>query len=311
MSTNHSARDLAAELSRHAEAVCRTYLSNGKRQGHHWMRRRCRQQPWSEPLRAPDPRPDSGRALGGCGDGTVWRPAGPHPGCLRLRRPALSHGRGAPLPRPAAARAGGASRQARPGATPLGRTCAPAVPGRPADCRHPGSRLSGPPRSDRHQPRRSCAITRLASTRPRTTLPPRRGRRCWPPSAMSRARSWASTAPGSTAPGLGKAPVAEPRKSMGHQIGNGARFSGLAAGLMVAGEGLESVLSVRVALPRVPAVAGLSAHHLAVLELPPGVTAALHRPRWRCRGHPGGEHAARTGGQGRHPRGARPLSVPR
>jgi Toprim domain-containing protein len=72
--------------------------------------------------------------------------------------------------------------------------------------------------------------------------------------------------------GLGKAPVAEPRKSMGHQIGNGARFSGLAAGLMVAGEGLETVLSVRVALPRVPAVAGLSAHHLAALELPPGVT---------------------------------------
>jgi hypothetical protein len=71
--------------------------------------------------------------------------------------------------------------------------------------------------------------------------------------------------------GLGKAPVAEPRKSMGHQIGNGARFSGLAAGLMVAGEGLENVLSVRVTLPRVPAVAGLSAHHLAVLELPPGV----------------------------------------
>src|SRR3954452_7133381 len=37
MNTNHSARDLAAELSRHAEAVCRTYLSNGKRQGHHWI----------------------------------------------------------------------------------------------------------------------------------------------------------------------------------------------------------------------------------------------------------------------------------
>src|SRR5215207_2910445 len=35
MSTSHSARDLAAELSRHAEAVCRTYLWNGKRQGHH------------------------------------------------------------------------------------------------------------------------------------------------------------------------------------------------------------------------------------------------------------------------------------
>src|SRR3954454_8695290 len=36
MSTNQSARDLAADLSRHAEAVCRTYLSNGKRQGHYW-----------------------------------------------------------------------------------------------------------------------------------------------------------------------------------------------------------------------------------------------------------------------------------
>src|SRR5213080_3663792 len=36
MSTNHSARDLAVELSRHAEAECGTYLSNGKRQGYHW-----------------------------------------------------------------------------------------------------------------------------------------------------------------------------------------------------------------------------------------------------------------------------------
>src|SRR3954454_1374010 len=36
MNTNQAARDLAAELSRHAEAVCRTYLSNGKRRGHHW-----------------------------------------------------------------------------------------------------------------------------------------------------------------------------------------------------------------------------------------------------------------------------------
>src|SRR5215210_6327343 len=37
MSTNQSARDLAATLSQHAEAVCRTYLSNGKRQGNYWV----------------------------------------------------------------------------------------------------------------------------------------------------------------------------------------------------------------------------------------------------------------------------------
>jgi len=71
--------------------------------------------------------------------------------------------------------------------------------------------------------------------------------------------------------GIGKAPVAEPRKSIGHQIGNGVRFSGLATHLMVAGEGLESLLSVRTVLSRVPATAGLSAHHLAVLDLPAGI----------------------------------------
>src|SRR3954452_7062708 len=37
MSTNQSARGLAADLSPHAEAGCRTYLWNGKRQGHHWI----------------------------------------------------------------------------------------------------------------------------------------------------------------------------------------------------------------------------------------------------------------------------------
>ena len=54
----------------------------------------------------------------------------------------------------------------------------------------------------------------------------------------------------------------------------------------------RSGLAVRVALPRVPAVAGLSAHHLAVLELPPGVKRLLHCPRWRRRGHPGGKRYA-------------------
>jgi len=37
------------------------------------------------------------------------------------------------------------------------------------------------------------------------------------------------------------------------------------------GEGLETVLSLRAVLPRMPVVAGLSANHLAALELPSGV----------------------------------------
>jgi hypothetical protein len=37
MTTNRPARELAAALSEYAEAVCRTYLSNGKKQGNHWV----------------------------------------------------------------------------------------------------------------------------------------------------------------------------------------------------------------------------------------------------------------------------------
>src|SRR3954447_25391833 len=61
-----------------------------------------------------------------------------------------------------------------------------------------------------------------------------------------------------------------PRCSLGRQLGHGVRFGGFAAHLLVAGEGLETVLSLRAVLPRMP-VAGLSANHLAALELPRGV----------------------------------------
>jgi hypothetical protein len=37
------------------------------------------------------------------------------------------------------------------------------------------------------------------------------------------------------------------------------------------GEGIETMLSLRTALPRMPVLAGLSANHLAALELPDGV----------------------------------------
>ena len=71
--------------------------------------------------------------------------------------------------------------------------------------------------------------------------------------------------------GCGLAPIRAPRRSLGEQLGHGVRFGGFAAHLLVAGEGLETVLSVRAVLPRVPMLAGLSADHLAALELPSGV----------------------------------------
>ncbi len=67
-----------------------------------------------------------------------------------------------------------------------------------------------------------------------------------------------------------KAPVSTPRRAMGLLLGNAVRF-GCAVDVMIAGEGLETILSLRRAMPSVPAAAALSANHLAALELPAGL----------------------------------------
>ncbi|WP_066798574.1 DUF7146 domain-containing protein [Sphingomonas soli] len=71
-----------------------------------------------------------------------------------------------------------------------------------------------------------------------------------------------------TPDGTGKAPVACPRRAMGHLLGHGVRF-GETASVMAAGEGIESTLSLRAAVPNLPAIAALSAAHLAALAFPP------------------------------------------
>jgi hypothetical protein len=64
-----------------------------------------------------------------------------------------------------------------------------------------------------------------------------------------------------------KAPVSTPRRAMGQLLGNAVRF-GLATDVMITGEGLETILSLRQIMPSIPAAAALSANHLAALELP-------------------------------------------
>lgn len=64
-----------------------------------------------------------------------------------------------------------------------------------------------------------------------------------------------------------KAPISTPRRAMGQLAGNGVRF-GNAHDVMAAGEGIETVLSLRTICPDLPAVAALSAPHLAALRLP-------------------------------------------
>jgi hypothetical protein len=70
--------------------------------------------------------------------------------------------------------------------------------------------------------------------------------------------------------GSGKAPLTTPRRALGRLLGSGAHF-GRATNVMAAGEGLETMLSLRVVLPAMPMVAALSSAHLAALILPAGL----------------------------------------
>jgi Toprim domain len=67
--------------------------------------------------------------------------------------------------------------------------------------------------------------------------------------------------------GHDKAPVDTPRRAMGHLLGHAVRF-GPASDVMAAGEGIETMLSLRCLMPSMPMVAALSAAHLGALLFP-------------------------------------------
>ena len=67
-----------------------------------------------------------------------------------------------------------------------------------------------------------------------------------------------------------KAPVDSPRKALGRIHGHAVRFAPISAGTaLVLGEGIETALSLAMALPNVPAAAALSAGSMAAFVLPP------------------------------------------
>lgn len=67
--------------------------------------------------------------------------------------------------------------------------------------------------------------------------------------------------------GLGKAPVETPRRAMGNLLGHAVRF-GAAADVLAVGEGIKTMLTLRLALPAMPMAAALSADHLSAVLLP-------------------------------------------
>jgi Toprim domain len=66
---------------------------------------------------------------------------------------------------------------------------------------------------------------------------------------------------------FGKAPIATPRRAMGELLGNAVRF-GIGDEVLAVGEGIETMLSLCYALPSMAMAAALSANHLAAILLP-------------------------------------------
>lgn len=89
--------------------------------------------------------------------------------------------------------------------------------------------------------------------------------------------------------GRGKAPVEIPRRAMGDLLGNAVRF-GTVSDVLAAGEGIETVLSLREIMPDLPLAACLSAAHLAAMTLPP----TLRRLYVLRDDDPAGDHAVMT-----------------
>ncbi|TPI12209.1 DNA primase [Mesorhizobium sp. B4-1-3] len=266
----HDASELANRLGREAEAVCREYLTSGHRAGNYWL--------------VGDTQNNPGRSLYVRLKGTArgaagkWTDAatGEHGDLLDIIRetqglidfkdvaeearrflslphPELESTR---IPNGRASRSVGSPEAARRlfamsqpicgtlAATYLGGRAITSLSGATALRYHPRCYY----RPDEHSPTEIwpaivASVTNLA------------GRQ------TGAHRTWLAP------DGSGKAPVDTPRRAMGDLLGHGVRF-GIAGEVLAAGEGIETVLSARMGLPRMPMLAALSAAHLAAILFP-------------------------------------------
>ena len=117
---------------------------------------------------------------------------------------------------------------------------------------------------------RRCASIPPATTARTITLPLKPGPPSLPPSPISPATSPACTAPGSRA-------TERPRRLSKTRAGRWATSSATPSvsapsqDVLAAGEGIETMLSLKTLLPGMPMAAALSANHLAALLLPPSL----------------------------------------
>lgn len=268
--TREDASDLAHRLGREAEAVCRHYLSNGRRQGNYWLVGDARNTPGHSMfvrLRA-SAKGVAGKWTDGatgehgdlldvirecCGLVDFRDVADQARAFLALPRPesvpALPKQRGAP----SAAGSPEAARRLFAMAQPISGTLVETY------LRQRGITALRGTGSLRYHPR--CYY------RPDENAPTE----TWP--AMIAAvtdldgrltgvhRTWLAP------DGSGKAPIDTPRRAMGDLLGHASRF-GVPGDVMAAGEGIETILSLRCVLPEMAMAAALSAAHLAGILFP-------------------------------------------
>lgn len=275
------ATEIARRLAEQAEAVCRHYLSNGHREGRYWLVGDAHNTPGRSLYVRLVASPDGLRAAGKYTDAAT----GEHGDLLDLI---------------AAARGSASLREALDEARRF-LSLAPSPPTRDAPWRRPPKPPTGTPKAAQRlfaasRPivgsvveaylrwRAITDVTGLSDVlrfhpachyRPSADDPPGT-KPAWP--AMIAAvtdlegqltgvhRTWLDRTPAA------KAPVAHPRRAMGALLGHGVRFGAVGA-VMAAGEGLETVLSLRMAMPLMPMIAALSSAHLAAILFP----AALRR----------------------------------
>ncbi|MCJ1901493.1 toprim domain-containing protein [Paracoccus versutus] len=272
----HDASELAVRLGREAEAVCRHYLSSGHRAGRYWLVGDVQNNPGrSMFVRLTGPASGKGAAgkwtdmaTGAHGDllDVIRETLGladfkdvaeearrflalPHPEPEKTRTPTGSTSSPAPgSPE--------ASRRLFAMAQPIhGTLAAIYLSGRAITSLSGTSALRYHPRCyyrpDEHSPTEIrpalvAAVTDLSGHQ------------------TGAHRTWLAP------DGSGKAPVETPRRAMGDLLGHAVRF-GAAAEVLAAGEGIETVLSPRQVLPRMPMLAALSAAHLAAILFPPSL----------------------------------------
>jgi hypothetical protein len=270
MNAPSPAARLSQQLAQNAEAVCRHYLSNGRRQGRYWLVGDADNQPGRSlyvRLKGPD-----------CGKGAAgkWTDAatGEHGDLLDL----IARNRHLDRLRDVLdeARVFLSLPQRDPSQRAPYRS--PAPQGSPESARRLFA-MSNPLRGTLAEAYlRGRAITRLVDL-PALRFHPHCYYRpdadaeteTWPAliaavtdlhgSITGVHRTWLNTS------GVDKAPIATPRRAMGHLLGHAVRF-GTAHDILAAGEGIETMLSLRDALPDLTMAAGLSANHLAAMLLP-------------------------------------------